>query len=44
MTGYKPSYLLKNREDDIYKKILDNIKNIYKYLEREDTENYVVII
>ena len=44
VTGYKPSYLLKNQDDDIYKEVIDNIKNKYKYLEREDEENYVINI
>ena len=44
VTGFKPSYLLKNEDEDIYQEVIDNIKNKYKWLEREEDQNYVINI
>jgi hypothetical protein len=44
VTGFKQSYLLKNEDEDIYQEVIDNIKNKYKWLEREEDQNYVINI
>lgn len=42
VTGYAPSFLIKNHDEDIYEEVINNIEKKYKLLEDEDDKNFVL--
>ena len=44
VTGFKPSFLIKNTDEEIYNIVLDNINKCYKNILDEDKDNYILKI
>ena len=42
VTGFKPSFLLKNDDEEIYELVINNIKKTENNLKKEDNNNYVL--
>ena len=42
VTGFKPTFLLKNDDEEIYELVINNIKKTEKNIEKEDNSNYVL--
>ena len=42
VTGLKPSFLIKNTDEEIYNIVADNIKKCYKNILDEDKDNYIL--
>lgn len=42
VTGFKPSFLIKNDDHEIYEVVISNIKNKYDICEKDDDKNYII--
>ena len=42
VTGFKPAFLIKNDDEEIYELVINNIKKTEKNIEKEDNSNYVL--
>lgn len=42
ITGFKPSFLIKNTDKEIYDTVIENIKKKYKIAVKYDDENYIL--
>ena len=42
VTGFKPSFLIKNYDHEIYQVVISKIKNKYDICEKNDDKNYII--
>ena len=42
VTDFKPSFLIKNNDHEIYEVVISNIKNKYDICEKDDDKNYII--
>ena len=42
ITGFKPSFLIKNDDEEIYNTVVDNIKKVFKFNEEKNKEYYLL--
>ena len=42
VTGFKPSFLIKSDDHEIYEEEINNIKNKYEIYEKDDDKNYIL--